>query len=248
MTVTQGQFSLHVLGGEFTDSQIIVLLGENGTGKTTIVDMLAGKLKPDESEDEIPELYVSPKPQRIVATYPHSVRHLLHEKIRDEYVHPHCVSDVIKPLQIEQLMDRSVQHLSGGELQRVELCLCLGKPADIYLIDEPSAYLDSEQRIAAAKVIKRFILHSKKTTFVVEHDFIMATYLADKVIVYEGKASVQCIANAPQSFVTGMNLFLSHLGITVRRDPTNFRPRINKFDSTKDRDQKAAGSYYYLDD
>jgi len=83
------------------------------------------------------------------------------------------------------------------------------QPADIYLIDEPSGYLDSEQRIAAAKVIKRFILHSKKTAFVVEHDFIMATYLADKVIVYEGKPSVQCIANASQSLVTGMNLFLS---------------------------------------
>lgn len=83
------------------------------------------------------------------------------------------------------------------------------QPADIYLIDEPSAYLDSEQRIVASKVIKRFILHAKKTAFVVEHDFIMATYLADRVIVYEGQASVDCTANAPQSLLTGMNLFLS---------------------------------------
>ncbi|MBA0584199.1 hypothetical protein Gorai_015024, partial [Gossypium raimondii] len=122
-------------------------------------------------------------------------------------------------------------------------------PADIYLIDEPSAYLDSEQRIVASKVIKRFILHAKKTAFVVEHDFIMATYLADRVIVYEGKPSVDCIANSPQSLLTGMNLFLSvsfaavapsHLDITFRRDPTNYRPRINKLDSTKDREQKSA--------
>lgn len=83
------------------------------------------------------------------------------------------------------------------------------QPADIYLIDEPSAYLDSEQRIVASKVIKRFILHAKKTAFVVEHDFIMATYLADKVIVYEGKPSIDCIANTPQSLVSGMNRFLS---------------------------------------
>ena len=48
-----------------------------------------------------------------------------------------------------------VLNLSGGELQRVALTLCLGKPADVYLIDEPSAYLDSEQRLHAAKVIKR---------------------------------------------------------------------------------------------
>ena len=83
------------------------------------------------------------------------------------------------------------------------------QPADIYLIDEPSAYLDSEQRIVASKVIKRFILHAKKTAFVVEHDFIMATYLADRVIVYEGQPSIDCSANSPQSLLTGMNLFLS---------------------------------------
>ena len=60
------------------------------------------------------------------------------------------------------------------------MILALGKPADVYLIDEPSAYLDSEQRIVVAKVIKRFILNAKRAAFIVEHDFIMATYLADK--------------------------------------------------------------------
>lgn len=251
MIKTQGNFKLKVMEGEFTDSQIVVMLGENGTGKTTFIRMLAGLLKPDVVEGtdvEIPEFNVSYKPQKISPKFPSSVRHLLHQKIRDSYMHPQFVSDVMKPLQIEQLMDQEVVNLSGGELQRVALCLCLGKPADIYLIDEPSAYLDSEQRIVASKVIKRFILHAKKTAFVVEHDFIMATYLADRVIVYEGIPSLDCTANAPQSLVTGMNLFLSHLNITFRRDPTNYRPRINKLESTKDRDQKSAGSYYYLDD
>ena len=59
----------------------------------------------------------------------------------------------MRPLKIEALMDQEVQNLSGGELQRVAMTLCLGNPADVYLIDEPSAYLDSEQRLAAAKVI-----------------------------------------------------------------------------------------------
>jgi len=140
-----------------------------------------------------------------------------------------------------------VKNLSGGELQRVAIILALGKAADIYLIDEPSAYLDSEQRLTAAKVIKRFVLHAKKTAFVVEHDFIMATYLADRVIVYEGQPSVEATALAPQGMLQGMNQFLKMLDITFRRDPTNFRPRINKFHSVKDKEQKAAGQYFYYD-
>ncbi|XBJ06138.1 hypothetical protein VPH35_024792 [Triticum aestivum] len=251
MSKTLADFKLTVMEGEFTDSQIVVMLGENGTGKTTFIRMLAGHLKPDTVdgvEIEIPEFNVSYKPQKISPKFPGSVRQLLHKKIRDSYTHPQFISDVMKPLQIEQLMDQEVLNLSGGELQRVALCLCLGQPAEIYLIDEPSAYLDSEQRIVASKVIKRFILHAKKTAFIVEHDFIMAAYLADKVVVYEGRPSVECTACTPQSLVSGMNRFLSHLDITFRRDPTNYRPRINKMDSTKDREQKAAGSYYYLDD
>eukprot|EP00850_Spirogloea_muscicola_P019835 SM000200S05825 [mRNA] locus=s200:234536:238378:+ [translate_table: standard] len=246
-----GNFKLKVEEGDFTDSQIIVMLGENGTGKSTFIRMLAGLLEPDDDgkpKEDLPEFNVSYKPQKISPTFQNSVRHLLHAKIRDSYMHPQFNTDVMKPLRIEELMDQEVVNLSGGELQRVALTLCLGKPADIYLIDEPSAYLDSEQRIVASKVIKRFILHAKKTAFVVEHDFIMATYLADRVIVYEGNPSVDCVANTPQSLLTGMNLFLSHLDITFRRDPTNYRPRINKLESLKDREQKQAGSYYYLDE
>ncbi|XP_057448837.1 ABC transporter E family member 2-like [Lotus japonicus] len=180
MTKTRGKFELRVVEGEFTDSQIIVMLGENGTGKTTFIRMLAQA----GSDTEMPQFNVSYKPQKINPKFESTVRHLLHREIRNTYTDPQFVSDVMKPLLIERLMDQEVKKLSGGELQTVALCLCLGKPADIYLIDEPSVSLDSEQRIRAAKVIKRFILHAKKTAFVVEHDFIMANYLADKVIVF----------------------------------------------------------------
>lgn len=182
---------------------------------------------------DLPRLNVSYKPQKISPKSQCMVRVLLHEKIRDAYVHPQFVTEVMKPLKIDDIMDQEVQNLSGGELQRVAIALCLGKPADIYLIDEPSAYLDSEQRLVAAKVIKRFILHAKKTGFVVEHDFIMATYLADRVIVLEGQPSVTSTANTPQGLLAGMNRFLELLGITFRRDPNNFRPRINKTNSVK---------------
>lgn len=244
----EGSFSLQIKAGHFADSEIIVLLGENGTGKTTFIKILAGKLKPDNEDVEVPELNVSFKPQKISPKFPGTVRELLHRKIKDAYLHPQFQADVYKPLSINHLLDQKVQHLSGGELQRVALVLCLGTPADVYLIDEPSAYLDSEQRLIAAKVIKRFIMHTKKTAFIVEHDFIMATYMASRVIVYEGTASVACTANPPQSLLTGMNKFLRILEITFRRDPTNFRPRINKMDSIKDREQKEAGTYFFIDE
>uniref|UniRef100_A0A2K6GWD9 ATP binding cassette subfamily E member 1 n=1 Tax=Propithecus coquereli TaxID=379532 RepID=A0A2K6GWD9_PROCO len=210
MKKKMGEFELAIVAGEFTDSEIMVMLGENGTGKTTFIRMLAGRLKPDEG-GEVPVLNVSYKPQKIS---PKS----------------------------------TVQTLSGGELQRVALALCLGKPADVYLIDEPSAYLDSEQRLMAARVVKRFILHAKKTAFVVEHDFIMATYLADRVIVFDGIPSKNTVANSPQTLLAGMNKFLSQLEITFRRDPNNYRPRINKLNSIKDVEQKKSGNYFFLDD
>jgi len=138
---------------------------------------------------------------------------------------------VLVPLDIESLLDNDVQNLSGGELQRVAIVLCLAKPCDIYLIDEPSAYLDSEQRVLASKVMKRWIMSSKRSAFVVEHDFIMATYLADKVICFDGIPAKEARCTAPEQLLTGMNKFLQLMDISFRRDPTNFRPRINKHES-----------------
>lgn len=248
MSKTMGSFRLQVEAGQFSDSEILVMLGENGTGKTTFIRMMAGKLAPDDGSGEIPSLNISYKPQKISPKSQGTVRQLLHDKIRDSYIHPQFVADVMRPLRIEEIIDQEVQNLSGGELQRVAMALCLGKPADVYLVDEPSAYLDSEQRLVAAKVIKRFILHAKKTGFIVEHDFIMATYLADRVIVFEGTPSVDTVANTPQSLLGGMNKFLAQLAITFRRDPNNFRPRINKDRSVKDCEQKESGNYFFLED
>ncbi|GAA5883163.1 hypothetical protein JCM3774_006861 [Rhodotorula dairenensis] len=246
MTKTQGNFKLNMQGGSFTDSEIIVLLGENGTGKTTFVKLLAGKDKPD-NEADAQHFSVSLKPQTIAPKFPGTVRELLLKQVRAAFMHPQFNTDVLKPMNLENIMDQYVTTLSGGELQRVAIVLALGKPADIYLIDEPSAYLDSEQRIVASRVIKRFILHAKKTAFVVEHDMVMATYLADRVVVYEGTPSVESFASAPESLLTGMNKFLKSLEITFRRDPTNFRPRINKFGSLLDHEQKASGQYFFTD-
>ncbi|KAK4993977.1 Fe-S cluster-binding ribosome biosynthesis protein [Elasticomyces elasticus] len=247
MEKTLGNFHLKIEPGEFTDSEIIVMMGENGTGKTTFCRMLAGAEKPDGTR-RVPQMNISMKPQKITPKFQGTVRQLFFKKIKAAFLSPQFQTDVYRPLKMDDFIDQEVQNLSGGELQRVAIVLALGLPADIYLIDEPSAYLDSEQRIVAARVIKRFIMHSKKTAFVVEHDFIMATYLADRVIVFDGQPSIDARANSPESLLTGCNKFLKNLDVTFRRDPNSFRPRINKLDSQLDQEQKNAGNYFFLEE
>ena len=236
-------FSLSVDSGSFNTSQITLLIGQNGTGKTTLVRLLSGLLKPD-NETEIPSLNISYKPQKISPKFEGTVQHLFYEKIRDMYIDPQFQSDVVKPMHIDSLLDRTVKTLSGGELQRVSIILALGKPADIYLLDEPSAYLDAEERINTSRVIKKFITHSNKSAFIVEHDFLMTTYLADQIIVFSGEPSQKCIAHSPQTMTSGMNRFLKMIEITFRRDPNNHRPRINKFLSVNDQEQKKLNNYF----
>lgn len=236
-------FELSIEPGDFSDTEITVMLGENGIGKTTFIRMIAGLIESD-SENFI-EMNISYKPQLISPKFQGTVIEMIHQKIKDAYYQPAFISDVVKPLKIEDMHDFEVQNLSGGELQRLAILLCLGKPADLYLLDEPSAYLDSEQRIIVSKIIKRFIINSRKTAFIVEHDFIMATYLADRVIVFDGERSKSGHAYSPMSLITGMNIFLQKLDITFRRDQDNFRPRINKLDSVKDTEQKKSGNFFF---
>jgi len=238
-------FKLNIEAGYFEESEIIVLLGQNGMGKTTFVRMLAGFEKPDDEKTEIPKLTISYKPQKIAPSFNGTVRELLQGIILSALNNTQFTIEVLKPMKIDDLMNQKVCTLSGGELQRVAIVMVLGTPADLYLIDEPSTYLDCEQRLVIAKIIKRFIKSNNKTCFIVEHDFMMSTYLADRVIVYEGTPSVHATVTKPKGMETGMNNFLKQLNVTFRRDKETGRPRINKLNSQKDKEQKNSGIYFY---
>jgi ATP-binding cassette, sub-family E, member 1 len=248
MTKTLGSFKLEVEEGKFTNSEIIVMLGENGTGKSSLLHILAGILKPDDEEVKLQSLVISVKPQKIAPKFQGSVKSLLEIKLGNNLNDPVFTTKVLKPLNIQRLFDDDFQTLSGGEIQRVALALALGRECDVFLIDEPSAYLDSEQRLIAAKVIKQWVMSTKKSAFIVEHDFIMVSYLADKVIVFDGTPAQETFCSSPEGLVSGMNRFLKMLEITFRRDPVNYMPRINKHLSQKDQEQKASGCYFMNDE
>ena len=247
MTKVYEGFSLEVESGEAKQGEIIGILGPNGIGKTTFVKLLSGIEKPDSGEQPVTSLLeVSYKPQYISSDFDGSVEDLLRAVIKQEYSSGWYQSEIMTPLNMDPLLDRQVKELSGGELQRVAIAVCLSRKADLYLLDEPSAYLDVEERLVVARTIRRIVEGRNVTAFVVEHDVVAQDFIADKLMVFTGEPGIKGLAKEPTNLLNGMNMFLKEMGITFRRDSATKRPRVNKEDSQLDRLQKETGQYYYI--
>ncbi|MDC0526451.1 ribosome biogenesis/translation initiation ATPase RLI [Euryarchaeota archaeon] len=237
-----GDFQLEASAGEILGGQVLGVVGGNATGKTTFVKMLANELEPDAGEIEN-DITVSYKPQYINAPEGIIVGDLLQSvKGFDEHM---LATELNGPLNLEPLMERELQTLSGGELQRVAVAECLLKEADLYLLDEPSAYLDANQRMVTAKTIRRSMEKRGKSALVVDHDVYFIDYIADGLLCFGGIPSKEGKAEGPYTMRQGMNVFLGRVGITFRRDKNTYRPRINKPGSRLDREQKSKKEYYY---
>ncbi|MEM1578304.1 MAG: ribosome biogenesis/translation initiation ATPase RLI [Archaeoglobaceae archaeon] len=236
-------FSLIVENGDIRVGEVLGVVGANATGKSTFVKLLAGILEDDEKKLQI-KVKVSYKPQYIKADIDEKVELFL-TRINPMVHSSYVKTEFLKPLAIEELMDRNLQDLSGGELQRVAIVACLLRDADLYLLDEPTAHLDVEQRSEAARLIRRFALNNSKSVLVVDHDIYFIDMVSDRVMIFEGEPGKMGFARGARNMRDGMNLFLSKLGITFRRDEETKRPRVNKLDSRLDREQKAVGEYYY---
>ena len=237
-------FRLDVSSGVIKKGEVVGAVGPNATGKTTFVKILAGEIEPTSGEIE-GEVTVSYKPQYIKPEFEGSVREMLASSIGKGFEAGFFRAEISHPLTLKYLLDKDVQTLSGGELQRVAIAECLGRQADIYLIDEPSAYLDSSQRMTASKTIRRVIEKLGKSAVVVDHDVYMIDLIADSLMVFSGVPSESGKTEGPLEMREGMNRFLKGVDITFRRDQDSGRPRINKKDSRLDREQKSKGEYYY---
>lgn len=231
-----GRFTLDTEHGEIFKGDVIGILGQNGIGKTTFVKILAGLIQT--KDDETLKLRVSYKPQYLEGS-DELVITALQRAIQKYEI------EIIRPLNLKELYTRKLNELSGGELQKVAIAHCLSQDADIFLMDEPSAYLDVEQRLLIAKVIRDVMFSTGKSAMIVDHDLLFIDSLSDRLIIFEGMPAIKGLATRPTGMHHGMNRFLSELSITFRRDEENHRPRINKEDSVKDREQKASGKLYY---
>lgn len=235
-----GPFQLKVSAGQINENEVLGIFGANALGKTTFAKILAGSEKPD-SGHVSSKITISYKAQYISASgYVNDILSSSGENIYSEEYR----AGIIVPFALERLLEKDVKELSGGELQRVAIALCLSRKADCYLLDEPSAYLDAEQRLILAKTIRSFS-EKGKSVIVIDHDILFLDYIADRGMVFVGTPGKEGAAMPPMQLRESFNNFLKGLGITFRRDPHSGRPRANKTDSQKDREQKAANEYYY---
>ncbi|MFP4626933.1 MAG: ribosome biogenesis/translation initiation ATPase RLI [Natronomonas sp.] len=239
----EGEFTLTVDGGSIGRNEVLGIVGPNGIGKSTFAQLLAGRLEPDEGSIDT-HLDISYKPQYVEIDRPMRVDAFL-RSITDDFGTSFWNTEIASPLQLERIMEQDLTDLSGGERQRVAIAACLSEDADLYLLDEPSAHLDVEQRVLATSAIRRYVENHDATGMVIDHDIYMIDLLADRLQVFEGEPAERGHAGEPMGMRDGMNAFLSNLDVTFRRDGRTGRPRINKPGSQKDREQKRSGEYYY---
>ena len=243
---TLGDFRLTTGKGEVKSAEVVGVVGPNATGKTTLVKIIAGEIDPDEGWCTM-DAKISYKPQHVRADFEGTVQEWLDTEIGGKWRSGEFHTQVTRALQVDKMVDLHATKLSGGELQAVSIAICLGKEADLYLFDEPSAHLDANARMEAAKAIRRTMESNEKAAMVIDHDTYFLDIVSDSVLVFQGEGGDNGKAIGPLSLRKGMNLFLSDADVTFRRDIESHRPRINKPSSRKDREQKSSGEYFYSD-
>lgn len=245
LTKSFSSFRLKMAAGKIRRGEIIGVIGANALGKTTFMRMVAGVNKPDSGTIDIGAT-ISYKPQYLNQEYNGDVRSLMYTAYMNPLEGSSVEQNVIIPMGVKKLYEKNVRNLSGGELQKVAVAASLLRQADIYALDEPSAFLDAEDRIAVAKFLQRFVRTHGKSAIIIDHDIQLIDLVSDTLIIFEGQPGLEGSATAPIKKEEGMNRFLKALSITYRRDEKTGRPRVNKWGGRLDREQKESGNYYYI--
>ena len=237
-------FSVTVEPGQIRKGEVLGIMGANALGKTTMMKMIAGAEKPDSGSLD-KKIKIAYKPQYLLNDVDVDVVSLLNKANEGLIEGSQEEEQIIDPLKIKKLYNKSIKNLSGGELQKVSIAACLLQKVDLYALDEPSAFLDVEDRIAVAKFIQQFTRSFGKSAMVIDHDLQLLDLISDSIVIFQGTSGINGHASSPMPKVDAMNEFLKSLNITFRRDEKSKRPRVNKENSRLDKTQKASSNFYY---
>jgi len=237
-------FSVTIESGGVKKGEVVGIMGANALGKTTMMKMIAGVEKPDSGIID-KKVKIAYKPQYLQDDSDVEVVSVLDEANESPIEGSQEEEQIVDPLKIKKLYNKSINTLSGGELQKVAVVSCLLQKVDLYALDEPSAFLDVEDRIAVAKFLQKFVRSYGKSAIVIDHDLQLLDLISDKMIIFEGTSGLEGHATSTLSKSEAMNRFLKSLDISFRRDEKSFRPRVNKLDSRLDKQQKESGNFYY---
>lgn len=238
------QFKVKTAACSLHAGEVYTIMGANGLGKTTFLKMIAGLLKPDNTEVKIEKL--SYKPQYLEHNIEGTVEEHLRKIAGASWESGWYKTNILEKLSIQSILHNDIKKLSGGELQKVHIAAALSKDCHVLIMDEPSAFIDVEDRLHTAEVIKEFVTRKEIAAIIVDHDIQFIDSLTDSMLVFEGTPGKEGHVFGPFIKREGMNRVLKNLDITYRRDKESFRPRINKPGSQLDQEQRNKGEYYYL--
>ena len=237
-------FSVSIEPGKVRKGEVLGIMGANALGKTTMMKMIAGVQKPDVGSVD-KKIKIAYKPQYLQNDIDIEVIALLEKASGGPIEGSQEEEQILDPLKIRKLYNKSVKNLSGGELQKIAVASCLIQKVDLYALDEPSAFLDVEDRIAVAKFLQKFVRSFGKSAIIIDHDLQLMDLVSDSMIIFEGKSGKVGTATSPMPKPEAMNRFLKSLDMSFRRDEKSLRPRVNKIESRLDKDQKSSGNFYY---
>ncbi len=238
-------FKLAVGAGTINRGTILGVVGANALGKTTFIKMLAGEEKPAKGTVHV-GAKVAYKPQYLSSEFDGTVDEFFMSSLGTKYSEPILQDALAVPLRMEKLLARKMSELSGGELQKVAIVATMAQDSEVYALDEPSAFLDVEDRFVVARAINRMVKARGKAAVIIDHDLQVVDIVSDRLLVFAGEPGVSGEATPPMTKEEGMNEFLKRVGLTYRRDVNTGRPRVNKPGSKLDREQKEQGTYYYV--
>ena len=237
-------FSVTIDPGVVRKGEILGILGANALGKTTMMKMIAGVEKPDSGTID-KKIKIAYKPQYLQNDIDVEVVALLEKANNGPIEGSQEEEQILDPLKIKKLYNKYAKNLSGGELQKVAVASCLLQKVDLYALDEPSAFLDVEDRIAIAKFLQKFVRSFGKSAIIIDHDLQLMDLISDSIVIFEGESGKAGHATSPMNKADAMNRFLKSLNMSFRRDERSLRPRVNKLESRLDKEQKSSGNFYY---